>query len=314
MPEVVAELLGQAGRLAADLGVQVSAVLLGQGVEGLAPELFALGADTVYLADDPRLEYFNDDIYCDVLASLIKARQPEIFLAGATALGRSLVPRVATACASGLTADCTGLAIDKQRRLLRQTRPAFGGNIMATIICPDARPQMATVRPRVMKRGARREGFAGQLVRVPVAPELTSATQVLDVVADLSEKVNLTGAEVVVVGGRGLGKPEGFDLVRQLAEALGGVVGATRGAVDAGWIAHAHQVGQTGRTVGPKLYIGLGVSGAVQHLVGMQSSETIVAVNTDANAPIFQVATYGIVGDLYEVVPAMLERLRELRG
>ncbi|MFZ5587012.1 MAG: FAD-binding protein [Thermodesulfobacteriota bacterium] len=314
MPEVVAELLGQAGRLAADLGGEVAAVLLGHGVEPLAAELFALGADTVHLADDPRLADFNDDIYAEVLARLIAAHRPEILLAGATALGRSLIPRVATAAATGLTADCTGLAIDKERRLLLQTRPAFGGNIMATIVCPDARPQMATVRPRVMKKGPRRQGAGGNLARFTLEPELASATQVLEVVAAVGEKVNLAAAEVVVVGGRGLGKPEGFELVRALAEALGGVVGATRGAVDAGWIGHAHQVGQTGRTIGPKLYIGLGVSGAVQHLVGMQSSDVIVAVNSDPNAPIFSVATYGIVGDLYEVAPAMLQRLKELRG
>jgi electron transfer flavoprotein alpha subunit len=314
MPEVVAELLGQGGRLAADLGVELAAVLLGSGVEPLAAELFALGADKVYLADDPRLADFNDDIYCEVVAGLIKKYQPEIVLAGATALGRSLAPRIATAVATGLTADCTGLAIDKERGLLRQTRPAFGGNIMATIVCPQARPQMATVRPRVMKKGPRQEGRVGELVRVALEPSWKSATQLVEVVADLAEKVNLTGAEVVVVGGRGLGGPEGFALVRELAEALNGVVGATRGAVDLGWIGHAHQVGQTGRTVAPKLYVGLGVAGAVQHLVGMQSAETIVAVNNDPNAPIFQVATYGIVGDLYEAVPAMLERLKELRG
>jgi electron transfer flavoprotein alpha subunit len=314
MPEVVAELLGQGGRLAADLGVELAAVLLGSGVEPLAAELFALGADKVYLADDPRLADFNDDIYCEVVAGLIKKYQPEIMLAGATALGRSLAPRIATAVATGLTADCTGLAIDKERGLLRQTRPAFGGNIMATIVCPQARPQMATVRPRVMKKGPRQEGRVGELVRVALEPSWKSATQLVEVVADLAEKVNLTGAEVVVVGGRGLGGPEGFALVRELAEALNGVVGATRGAVDLGWIGHAHQVGQTGRTVAPKLYVGLGVAGAVQHLVGMQSAETIVAVNNDPNAPIFQVATYGIVGDLYEAVPAMLERLKELRG
>ncbi|MBI5521429.1 MAG: electron transfer flavoprotein subunit alpha [Desulfarculus sp.] len=314
LPEVVAELLGQGGRLAADLGVDLSAVLLGQGVAGLAGELFALGAQTVYLADDPRLRHFNDDIYAEVLARLIALHRPEVLLAGATALGRSLIPRVATAAATGLTADCTGLAIDKERRLLLQTRPAFGGNIMATIICPQARPQMATVRPRVMKKGQRQEGATGRLVTVEVAPDQDSATQVLEVVRAVGEQVNLTAAEVVVVGGRGLGKPEGFDLVREMANTLGGVVGATRGAVDAGWIGHAHQVGQTGRTIGPKLYIGLGVSGAVQHLVGMQSSEVIVAVNSDSHAPIFQVATYGIVGDLYEVAPAMLARLKELRG
>jgi electron transfer flavoprotein alpha subunit len=314
MPEVVAELLGQGGRLAADLVVELSAVLLGSGVEGLAAELFALGADRVYLADDPRLADFNDDIYCEIIAGLIGKHQPEILLAGATSLGRSLAPRVATAVATGLTADCTGLAIDCQRGLLLQTRPAFGGNIMATVVCPQARPQMATVRPRVMKKGPRHEGRTGELVRVEVEPSLKSVTELIDVVTDISDKINLTGAEVVVVGGRGLGGAEGFKLVRELAEALGGVAGATRGAVDLGWIGHAHQVGQTGRTVAPKLYIGLGVAGAVQHLVGMQSSEVIVAVNSDPNAPIFQVATYGIIGDLYEAVPAMLKRLKELRG
>jgi electron transfer flavoprotein alpha subunit len=314
MPEVVAELLGQGRRLADDLGVSLGAVLLGSGVEGLANELMALGADTVYLADHQSLALFNDDAYCRVMTKAIKEHKPEILLAGATSIGRSLIPRVATAASTGLTADCTGLAIDKERRLLLQTRPAFGGNIMATIICPDARPQMATVRPRVMKKGPYEEGRQGELVTLDMPAEPDSATQVIEVVESLEEKINLTGADVIVCGGRGLGKPEGFDLVRELADALGGVVGATRGAVDSEWIGHAHQVGQTGRTVAPKLYVALGVSGAVQHLVGMQSSDHIVAVNTDPNAPIFKVATYGIVGDLYEVVPAMLSRLRELRG
>jgi electron transfer flavoprotein alpha subunit len=314
MPEVVAELLGQGRRLADELGVELGAALLGHGLDGLTGELFALGADVVYLADDQRLAAFNDDIYCEVLARLIAEHQPEILLAGATALGRSLIPRVATAAATGLTADCTGLAIDPEKRLLLQTRPAFGGNIMATIICPSARPQMATVRPRVMKRGQRVEGRSGRLVRLDLTPEDQAATQVLEVVQALDEQVNLVGAEVVVTGGRGLGGPEGFELVREMATALGGVVGATRGAVDAEWIGHAHQVGQTGRTVAPKLYVALGVSGAVQHLVGMQGSETIVAVNNDPNAPIFDVAHYGIVGDLFEVAPAMLNRLQQLRG
>ncbi|MBU2516806.1 MAG: electron transfer flavoprotein subunit alpha [Proteobacteria bacterium] len=314
MPEVVAELLGQGRRLARELDVELGAVLLGHGLDGMAGELFALGADVVYLADDLRLAEFNDDIYCTVLARLIAEHRPEVFLAGATSLGRSLIPRVATAAATGLTADCTGLAIDPDKRLLLQTRPAFGGNIMATIICPDARPQMATVRPRVMKRGGRQDGRQGRLVAVSLTPEDRAATQVLEVVQALDEQVNLTGAEVVVTGGRGLGGPEGFDLVRQLATALGGVVGATRGAVDSEWIGHAHQVGQTGRTVAPKLYIALGVSGAVQHLVGMQGSDNIVAVNNDPNAPIFDVAHYGIVGDLFEVAPAMLNRLKTLRG
>ncbi|MEW5914385.1 MAG: FAD-binding protein [Thermodesulfobacteriota bacterium] len=314
MPEVVAELLGQGRRLADELGVELGAVLLGHGLDGKAGELFALGADVVYMADDERLAALNDDIYTQVLARVINEHRPEVLLAGATSLGRSLIPRVATAVATGLTADCTGLAIDPEKRLLLQTRPAFGGNIMATIICPQARPQMATVRPRVMKQGPRQEGRQGRLVQVALNAGDQARTQVLEVVQELEEQVNLTGAEVVVTGGRGLGGPEGFELVRKLATALGGVVGATRGTVDAGWIGHAHQVGQTGRTVSPKLYVALGVSGAVQHMVGMQSSDNIVAVNTDPNAPIFSIAHYGIVGDLYEVVPAMLDRLAELRG
>lgn len=314
MPEVVAELMGQGRRLADDLQADLGALLLGAGLDGLAKELMALGADAVYAADHESLAQFNDDIYCEVMTQAIKQHQPEVLLAGATSIGRSLIPRVATAAATGLTADCTGLAIDQERRLLLQTRPAFGGNIMATIICPDARPQMATVRPRVMKKGAYEPGREATLVELSLPEGLASATQVLEVVESLEEKINLTGADVIVTGGRGLGGSEGFELVRELADALGGVVGATRGAVDSEWIGHAHQVGQTGRTVAPKLYVALGVSGAVQHLVGMQSSDHIVAVNSDPNAPIFKVATYGIVGDLYEVVPAMLDRLKELRG
>ncbi|MCB2186383.1 MAG: electron transfer flavoprotein subunit alpha [Deltaproteobacteria bacterium] len=311
---VAAELLGQGGRLAAELGVELAAVLLGHGVEPLAAELFAWGADTVYLADDPRLAAADEGLFCRLLARLLSRHQPEILLAGATHLGRALIPRLATAVATGLTADCTGLSIEPASRLLLQTRPAFGGNIMATIVCPAARPQMATVRPRVMKPGEYRAGRAGNLVLVELEPADTPTVEVLEVVRALDEQANLTGASVVVTGGRGLGDPQGFELVRELARALNGVVGATRGAVDLGWIGHDHQVGQTGTTVAPKLYVALGVSGAVQHVVGMQGSETIVAVNSDPHAPIFQVANYGIVGDLYQVVPAMLGRLRELRG
>ena len=314
LPEVVPELLGQARRLAADRECEVGAVLLGSGLDGVAAELFAMGADVVYQADDERLARFNDDLYGEVISRLIKEHKPEIVLAGATAIGRSLIPRVATQVGAGLTADCTGLAIDPETGHLLQTRPAFGGNIMATIVCPSSRPQMATVRPRVMKKGERCEGFAGRLIEVGLNGDQASASQVLEVVKLVDEQVNLTGAEVIVTGGRGLGAAEGFDLVRKLATALGGVVGATRGAVDNGWIGHAHQVGQTGRTVAPKLYIALGVSGAVQHLVGMQGSETIVAVNKDASAPIFDVATYGIVGDVYEVAQAMLDKLEAVRS
>jgi len=313
-PEVVAELLGQGRKLADELRTELAAALLGHGVEGLVAPLMSQGADVVYLIDDPRLARFNDDAYADALAALVRDRRPEVLLAGATAIGRSLMPRLATAVATGLTADCTGLAIDRERGLLLQTRPAFGGNIMATIVCPQARPQMATVRPRVMKAAQPDAARRGRLERVTLGSDVGGGSAVLEIVAEIEDQVNLTGAEVIVCGGRGVGSAEGFELVRQLARELGGVVGATRGAVDSGWIGHAHQVGQTGRTVAPRLYIGLGVAGAVQHLVGMQSSDTIVAVNKDPQAAIFQAAHYGVVGDLFEVVPAMIARLRQRRG
>ena len=313
LPGVVFELLGVGRRLAEALGEELGAVVVGHNVGELAGELIAWGADVVYVADDPALKDFREDIYAQLLAWAIRAKRPAIVLAGATAIGRSLMPRVQVLVGTGLTADCTGLEIDPERRILLQTRPAFGGNIMATIECPVRRPQMATVRPRVMRRPERDSARTGRVERLELEG-LSSALQVLEVIKALDDDVDLAAADVVVTGGRGLGSAEGFKLVRELAEALGGVVGATRGAVDAGWISHAHQVGQTGKTVAPRLYIALGVSGAVQHVVGMQGSETIVAVNTDPNARIFDVAHYGIVGDLYKVVPAMLERLKELRG
>ncbi len=314
MPDVVAELLGQGRKLADELGVPLGAALIGYQVEPLAAELIAYGADEVYLLQHPNLAGFDDHAYALALDQLIKTYQPEILLAGATSLGRSLVPRVATLTKSGLTADCTSLAIDPATRLLRQTRPAFGGNIMATIICPQARPQMATVRPRVMRKAEYVASRRGKVVKAEALGALTPLSKVLETHAGAGEQVNLVAAEVVVTGGRGLGKPEGFALVRELALALGGVVGASRAAVDSEWIGYAHQVGQTGRTIGPKLYIALGVSGAVQHLVGMQSSDTIVAINNNPEAPIFQVATYGIVGDLYQVVPAILKKIKEIQG
>jgi len=274
-----------------------------------AARLIAHGADEVLLVADPALAEFSDDAYASVLSRLIQDRQPEVVLCGATTIGRSFFPRVAVEVGTGLTADCTGLDIDPERRLLLQTRPAFGGNIMATIICPSRRPQMATVRPRVMKIAAPDQSRAGEVIRVDDAGPIEVRTRLVEAVREVTDKVDLAGAEVIVTGGRGLGHAEGFDLLRRLAERLGGVVGASRGAVDNGWIDYAHQVGQTGRTVAPKLYIACGVSGAVQHLVGMQSSDVIVAINSDAQAPIFGVATYGIVGDLYQVVPAMLTEL-----
>ncbi len=305
------ELLGRGRGLADDLGVKLTAVLLGHDgdLAADAAELIAFGADEVLVASDPALAEFSDDAYAQVVSRLIADRKPEIVLCGATAIGRSFFPRVAVQVGAGLTADCTGLDIDPEKRLLLQTRPAFGGNIMATIVSPHRRPQMSTVRPRVMKIAARDEGRSGQVIEVGDLDGLQVRTRLVEVVREVTDRVDLGSAEVIVTGGRGLGAAEGFGLIRKLAEALGGVVGASRGAVDNGWIDYAHQVGQTGKTVAPRLYVACGVSGAVQHLVGMQSSDVIVAVNTDAQAPIFSVATYGLVGDLHQIVPAMLQEL-----
>jgi electron transfer flavoprotein alpha subunit len=312
---VALELLGEGRRLADRLAVPLAAVLFGSGIKPLAGTLAEYGADRIYLADHPDLGDFTDDRYADLLTDLILQHRPEVVLCGATALGRSFFPKVAAAVNTGLTADCTGLDIRAEDRLLLQTRPAFGGNIMATILCPDKRPQMATVRPKVMKPGLRQ---AGRTVEVLDVPPLNGSparrTKVLESVEALAGTINLAEADVIVTGGRGLGSAKGFDLIRSAAERLGGAVGATRGAVDSGWLPYAHQVGQTGKTVAPKLYIACGVSGAVQHLVGMQSSETIVAINRDPGAPIFQVADYGLVGDLYEILPALIRHLPGISG
>jgi electron transfer flavoprotein alpha subunit len=309
---VAFELLGIGRTLADERGVKLAAVLIGSGLDGQAEELVAAGADVVYRADDPALAHFNDDAYGNVLTDLIREHRPEIVLAGATAIGRSFIPRVATSLATGLTADCTELAIRAEDGALLQTRPAFGGNIMATIVCPHTRPQIATVRPLVMKPLARDAARQGAIVEVkPAADRIKSRVRVLESVVEEQDQVNLCEADVVVAGGRGLDDAKGFARIRELAEVLGGAVAASRAAVDSGWIGYPHQVGQTGKTVAPKLYIACGISGAIQHLVGMQSSETIIAINKDPNAPIFDVATYGVVGDLFEIVPKLVERMRE---
>ncbi|MBF0549842.1 MAG: electron transfer flavoprotein subunit alpha [Deltaproteobacteria bacterium] len=306
------ELLGEGRRLADILGCPLSAVLLGHQVAGLADTLFAFGADVVYLADHPDLAGFTDERYSAVVTELITEHQPNIVLAGATPVGRSFIPHVAAKLGTGLTADCTGLDIDAQHLLL-QTRPAFGGNIMATIVCPERRPQMATVRPRVMKRPTPQPGRKGQLVQVALNRS-GFKTNLMEVVQELSDQVNLAEAEIIVTGGRGLQSAKNFQLIYELAGLLGAAVGASRGAVDAEWLSYAHQIGQTGKTVNPKLYIAVGVSGAVQHLVGMQSSDVIVAINNDPHAPIFNVATYGLVGDLFEIVPALIEGIKARMG
>jgi len=309
------ELLGEGRRLADRRGAELSAVVLGDGVEDMAPDLIAHGADRVLVAKDPVLAHYRTGPYTDVLAGMINQHKPEIVLVSATPQGRDLAPRVAARVSAGLTADCTGLDIDEDEGLLVQTRPAFGGNLMATIVCRQARPQMATVRPGVMKALAPDQARRGEVVKVPVhLDERGVLAKIVEIVQQESDgQVNLQDAQVIVSGGRGLGKPENFALIRELAEALGGAVGASRAAVDAGWVPAYHQVGQTGRTVQPKLYIACGISGAVQHLAGMGSSEVIIAINKDRSAPIFSVATYGVVGDLFEIVPALTRRLKEGR-
>lgn len=304
--------LSSAGRVLADkLNQRLGVVLIGKDVSKFAQELIGYGADEVYVAEDPLLEAYSDDGYTKVMVDLIRKHKPEILLIGATIIGRSLSPRVAARLQTGLTADCTGLDIDENNNLL-QTRPAFGGNIMATIISPNSRPQMATVRPKVMKRAEFNPDRKGTVI--PAEVILSSQdihTKILQVIKETRERVNLDEAEIIVSGGRGLQNKENFKLIRELADVLNGTVGASRAAVDAEWISHHHQVGQTGKTVCPKLYIACGISGAIQHLAGMQSSDCIVAINKDPDAPIFDVATYGIVGDIFEVVPKLISRLRE---
>ncbi len=312
---VTAELLGEARRLAAVLGVKVAAVLLGDQVEPLAAPLLTAGADKVYLAEHPLLADFLEETYAAALTELARKFQPEIILAGATYLGRAFIPRVAAALKTGLTADCTAFAIDPEKRLLLQTRPAFGGNIMATIITPRTYPQMATARPGVFKPAAPGASPAGEVLRVePACLAQPPRSRFVATVAEIKERIPLNAAEVIVAGGRGLKEPKNFKLLEELADLLGGAVGATRGAVDAGWIPYAHQIGQTGKTVSPKLYIAVGLSGASQHVVGMQSSEVIVAINKDPQAPIFQVADVGLVGDLFEIVPALIQEIKKDRG
>jgi electron transfer flavoprotein alpha subunit len=311
---VALELLG-AGRILADKRkTGLSAVFIGHGIKASAQELIAFGADTVYVADDPALKDFNDDTYAAILTTLASQHKPEIILAGATAIGRSFFPKVASSLHTGLTADCTVLDIDAETGHLHQTRPAFGGNIMATIVTPNHRPQMATVRHKVMKPAPRDNARTGEIVDVKLTQTGALRTKVIKTVEELGETVNICEADIIVAGGRGLGSAKNFQLLEELAKVLGGAVAATRGAVDEGWIPYSHQVGQTGKTVCPKLYIACGISGAIQHIAGMQSSDVIVAINKDPDAPIFSVATYGIVGDVHEVLPVMIKKFREMRG
>jgi electron transfer flavoprotein alpha subunit len=304
------EMMGEGRKLADKRGTILTACVLGYEAEPLAKQAIAYGADRVFLVDDPTLKVYRTDPYARILVELVKKYKPEIFLLGASTRGRDLAGAVATYLYTGLTADCTGLEIEEGSNLLLQIRPAFGGNIMATIKCPHHRPQMATVRHHVFEMPAPDESRQGQIIREKaVLLEEQIATKVLDLIVEKNE-VNLADAKIIVSGGRGVKGPEGFAILHELAEVLGGAVGASRAAVDAGWISYAHQVGQTGRTVRPDLYIACGISGAIQHQAGMRTSKVIVAINKDPEAPIFQIADYGIVGDLFTVVPALTRALR----
>ena len=310
MPTVF-ELLGEGRKLADTLGVELSALLLGSGVEALADELGAYGADRVILAENALLSDYNTEAYAKVVCDLVNERRPEIMLIGATNIGRDLAPRLSARLYTGLTADCTALEIDPETKGLLQTRPAFGGNVMATIVTPNHRPQMSTVRPGVMKKAAYDPAHKAIVDRAKI--ELSEGdihTKVIETVKSIKQTVNLVDADVIVAGGRGVGSAEGFKLIEQLAEVMGGVVGASRAAVEAGYIGADHQVGQTGKTVRPKIYVACGISGAIQHLAGMQNSECIIAINKNADAPIFSTATYGIVGDLHKVIPMLIEELK----
>ena len=307
---VVIELLGEGRKLAQQIGTELCAVLLGENVADLARECIGYGADKVYVADAPELKDYTTDAYTKVIYEAIQQYKPEIVLCGATHIGRDLGPCLSVKCETGLTADCTKLEIDPVDHKIMQTRPAFGGNLMATIVCPEHRPQMSTVRPGVMEKAAFDPDRTGEIVTLkPVFADGDLRVKVLEIVKNLENAVSLTDAKVIVAGGMGLGSKEGFDLLAKLADRLGGVVAASRACVDAGWAPHSWQVGQTGTTVKPAIYIACGISGAIQHVAGMKDSGYIVAINKNPSAAIFELADYGIVGDLYDVIPAILDAL-----
>ena len=306
---VALELIGEGRKLADKLGEDLCAVLFGSDIRAQAEDLLYFGVDKVYVIDDPILEHFQGRPYTRAMEALIRKHRPAIVLTGATAVGRNFIPRVAARLRTGLTADCTGLDIEDGTRMLLQTRPAFGGNIMATIRCAYYRPQMATVRHKVMKEAERRSQKSGELIEETLNDDARQTrSRLVEVIDAMESTINIVDADIIVSGGRGIGEAKNFSYIEELAQALGGAVGASRAAVDAEWYAYSHQVGQTGKTVCPKLYVAIGISGAVQHLAGMSSSETIIAINRDPEAPIFQVADYGIVGDWKEIVPAMIKK------
>lgn len=308
------ELLGAGRKLADKLAVPLSGVLLGSGVKSLAQKVITYGADQVYVIDDPILKDYRTESYMKGVIMLAEKYKPEIFLYGATANGKDLASAVATDLSTGLTADTTMLDVDVDKRLLEASRPAFGGNIMATILCKKHRPQMATVRPKVMKALDADTSRKGEIIEECISvQESEMRTKVLKIVKEVTKKVNLAEADIIVAGGKGLGDVKNFELIHEFASLIGASVGGSRDVVEAGWLPHEQQVGQTGETVTPKIYFAVGISGAIQHIVGMKNSELIIAINKDPNAPIFDVATYGIVGDALEILPKLIEQFKKIR-
>lgn len=305
------ELLGKARELAEDLGQEVVAVLIGADIKEQASLLVAAGADQVLVAESPAFREYTTEPYAKVVCEVIKRREPEIVLYGATSIGRDLAPRVSARIHTGLTADCTGLEVEKESGLLLMTRPAFGGNLMATIVCEHHRPQMATVRPGVMQPLSADETRTGkvEMFAVDIRPE-DQNIRICQVVKEPKERRDIMDAPILVSGGRGIGQAKGFEMLRELADLLGGEVAATRACVDLEWADKRQQVGQTGKTVRPKLYLACGISGAIQHVAGMEESECIIAINKEESAPIFQIATLGIVGDIYAILPKLIAKLR----
>lgn len=305
------ELLGKAKDLAVDLETEVTAVLLGSKVAPMIEKLAKYGADKIITVDNPALEVYTTEPYAHAMYSVIEKYKPEAVLFGATAIGRDLAPRVSARVHTGLTADCTKLEIDAETKNLRMTRPAFGGNIMATIVCPDFRPQMATVRPGVMKKIAPIENAKAIVEEFdPGFEKNEKYVEILEVIKKVSNSTDIMDAKILVSGGRGVGSAENFKVLKELADVLGGQVSASRACVDAGWAEKDIQVGQTGKTVRPNLYFAIGISGAIQHLAGMEESDVIIAINKDEYAPIFSVADYGIVGDYNKILPILIEKVK----
>ncbi|MCA6069947.1 MAG: electron transfer flavoprotein subunit alpha [Endomicrobium sp.] len=310
---VVYELLNEGKRLANKLGTSLAAVLIGDNIKSKAQDLINRGADKIYVCDDPVFIEFQDDPYTAILTQLIEKEKPEIILMGATNIGRSFASGVVARIHTGLTADCTSLEIDTETRNLQQTRPAFGGNIMATILTPGHRPQMATVRHKVFKEAKVEKMRKGEIIDFKFDSQtLINRTKFLGFIKDTSVAVNIGDADIIVAGGRGVGKAEGFKLLEELADILGGAVGASRAAVDSEWIPYSHQIGQTGKTVSPKVYIACGISGQIQHTVGMSSSDIIIAINKDASCSMMQTATYALEGDMYKILPNIIREIKSV--